>query len=550
MFGPGAGTAKHVLVPKARQVRDGSTLAPVRALVVTNMWPSAAAPQRGSFVRDQVEALRRRDDVEVDVLAFPPGPPALARALATARARTRERSYDVVHAHFGLSALPGARRAPRARGRHAARQRPLPPPDQAHHAGRAPLLRPAGDRVARVQPEPAGRRRVAPGRRAAGGHLARAAAAHPPRGGARSSRPRSRRPLSPLPARSVAAAQAGRPGARGGRRRAAAHDGPGRPRRGPVLDQRGERGARAVAGRGVRAVGDRGAGVRRARVRDAGRDPSRRAVRAWRARTARRGTATPGAPRCGRTSRRPSRGWTAARGPSCSRPTGWPRAWWRPGARWRPRRPDPARTAREAAGGPPILGPPASSPRRHRRAAMNGLLRRMKRSPPAGDPPPVGEEVAPAGQGDEATGAPGRAPAGSGGAPRRRERRRTRAGHGSAARGAERRSADARGPRAAGERRSTRRARRPAPMPGGDAARGSDGGGGDGEPATITARRRRPCSPTLSSARRRPSPPSPCRPPSPRRPRGWTPPRPPRGRPPGGAGACGGGCATCAGRAS
>jgi glycosyltransferase involved in cell wall biosynthesis len=86
----------------------------MRALVVTNMWPSAAAPQRGSFVRDQVEALRRRDDVEVDVFAFPPGPPALARALSGARARTRERSYDVVHAHFGLSALPAlaARRGP------------------------------------------------------------------------------------------------------------------------------------------------------------------------------------------------------------------------------------------------------------------------------------------------------------------------------------------------------------------------------------------------------------------------------------------------------
>jgi teichuronic acid biosynthesis glycosyltransferase TuaC len=114
MVGPGAGTAKHVLVPEARQIGDGSTLAPVRALVVTNMWPSAAAPQRGSFVRDQVEALRRRDDVEVDVLAFPSGPPALARALATARARTREHSYDVVHAHFGLSALPAlaARRGP------------------------------------------------------------------------------------------------------------------------------------------------------------------------------------------------------------------------------------------------------------------------------------------------------------------------------------------------------------------------------------------------------------------------------------------------------
>jgi glycosyltransferase involved in cell wall biosynthesis len=86
-------------VPKVRSDR-------VRSLVVTNMWPSAAAPQRGIFVRDQVDALRRRGDVTVDVFAFPPGPRALLRASATIRRRTRGARYDVVHAHFGLSALP------------------------------------------------------------------------------------------------------------------------------------------------------------------------------------------------------------------------------------------------------------------------------------------------------------------------------------------------------------------------------------------------------------------------------------------------------------
>ena len=111
-----------VFVPEVRQVRDESTLGAVRALVVTNMWPSAAAPQRGVFVRDQVEALRRRPGVEVDVFAFPPGPRALLRAIATIRRRTRPRPatplrgapYDVVHAHFGLAALPAlaARRGP------------------------------------------------------------------------------------------------------------------------------------------------------------------------------------------------------------------------------------------------------------------------------------------------------------------------------------------------------------------------------------------------------------------------------------------------------
>jgi teichuronic acid biosynthesis glycosyltransferase TuaC len=102
-------------VPEVRQVRDESTLGAVRALVVTNMWPSAAAPQRGVFVRDQVEALRRRPGVEVDVFAFPSGPPALLRAMATIRRSTAGGArYDVVHAHFGLAALPAlaARRGP------------------------------------------------------------------------------------------------------------------------------------------------------------------------------------------------------------------------------------------------------------------------------------------------------------------------------------------------------------------------------------------------------------------------------------------------------
>ena len=78
----------------------------VRALVVTNMWPTEAEPQIGPFVVDQVEALRRMDGVEVDVFAFGPGPRALARAMRDVRTRHRDSGYDVVHAHFGLSAWP------------------------------------------------------------------------------------------------------------------------------------------------------------------------------------------------------------------------------------------------------------------------------------------------------------------------------------------------------------------------------------------------------------------------------------------------------------
>jgi len=86
----------------------------VRALVVTNMWPSARAPQRGVFVRDQVEALKRIPGVELEVFAFPSGPRGLVRAIATIRRRTRGNPFAVVHAHFGLAALPAlaARRGP------------------------------------------------------------------------------------------------------------------------------------------------------------------------------------------------------------------------------------------------------------------------------------------------------------------------------------------------------------------------------------------------------------------------------------------------------
>jgi len=93
-------------VTTVRKICDESTLGSVRALVVTNMWPTDAAPHRGIFVRDQVEALRRRGDVEVEVFAFPSGPRALLRAIAGIRRRTRGAGFDVVHAHFGLAALP------------------------------------------------------------------------------------------------------------------------------------------------------------------------------------------------------------------------------------------------------------------------------------------------------------------------------------------------------------------------------------------------------------------------------------------------------------
>jgi glycosyltransferase involved in cell wall biosynthesis len=78
----------------------------MRALVVTNMYPSVARPALGRFVHDQVEALRRLDRVEVELFAFAPGLRAYPRAARALRRRYRGERFDVVHAHFGLTAWP------------------------------------------------------------------------------------------------------------------------------------------------------------------------------------------------------------------------------------------------------------------------------------------------------------------------------------------------------------------------------------------------------------------------------------------------------------
>jgi glycosyltransferase involved in cell wall biosynthesis len=87
----------------------------MRALVVSNLLPDAASPGRGVFVRDQVAALRELGNVEVTHFEFPPGPPALAAAALTLRRRYRHARFDVVHAHFGLSAWPALAVPARAR---------------------------------------------------------------------------------------------------------------------------------------------------------------------------------------------------------------------------------------------------------------------------------------------------------------------------------------------------------------------------------------------------------------------------------------------------
>jgi glycosyltransferase involved in cell wall biosynthesis len=86
----------------------------LRALVVSNMAPSPLHPGRGSFVRDQVAALRRTEAVEVELFEFHPGLASYPLAALALRHRYRADAFDVVHAHFGLTAWPAlALRAPR-----------------------------------------------------------------------------------------------------------------------------------------------------------------------------------------------------------------------------------------------------------------------------------------------------------------------------------------------------------------------------------------------------------------------------------------------------
>jgi len=86
----------------------------VRALVVSNMAATRERPGRGVFVRDQVAALRARGDVAVELYEFVPGAASYPLAALALRRRYAGAGFDVVHAHFGLTAWPAlALRGPR-----------------------------------------------------------------------------------------------------------------------------------------------------------------------------------------------------------------------------------------------------------------------------------------------------------------------------------------------------------------------------------------------------------------------------------------------------
>jgi len=73
----------------------------VRVLIVTNFVPDAGAPQRGRWVRDQVEEIRQRG-IEVEVFGFPPGSRQYIPATRRLRKLLKRERFDLVHAHYGL----------------------------------------------------------------------------------------------------------------------------------------------------------------------------------------------------------------------------------------------------------------------------------------------------------------------------------------------------------------------------------------------------------------------------------------------------------------
>ena len=72
-------------------------------------------PERGRFVRDQVAALRELGGLDVERYEFAPGAGELARSARALRRRCRGERFDVVHAHFGLTAWPALAVKARAR---------------------------------------------------------------------------------------------------------------------------------------------------------------------------------------------------------------------------------------------------------------------------------------------------------------------------------------------------------------------------------------------------------------------------------------------------
>src|SRR5262245_43172160 len=80
--------------------------APLRVLVVTAMYPRSEDQGSGAFVKQQVEQLQAMGHT-IETVDFPGYRSKLeyAKAALAVRRRTREKHFDVVHAHYGVTGL-------------------------------------------------------------------------------------------------------------------------------------------------------------------------------------------------------------------------------------------------------------------------------------------------------------------------------------------------------------------------------------------------------------------------------------------------------------
>ena len=76
----------------------------LRVLALTNMYPTPEDPAFGAFVASQMNSIAEAGhSVEIDRIEGRRGVAAYPRAIARVRALARSGSFDLVHAHYGLS---------------------------------------------------------------------------------------------------------------------------------------------------------------------------------------------------------------------------------------------------------------------------------------------------------------------------------------------------------------------------------------------------------------------------------------------------------------
>jgi len=80
----------------------------LRILVVTNLYPTAQRPFMSTFVKEQVESIRKcYPDLTIDVRVIEGARPRVAylREMLRLPAIIKKGRYDIVHAHFGLTLI-------------------------------------------------------------------------------------------------------------------------------------------------------------------------------------------------------------------------------------------------------------------------------------------------------------------------------------------------------------------------------------------------------------------------------------------------------------